>query len=136
MCFFVTKLLVFGTNFGENGNKKRKSFRLPSIVYFANSLLFPTCKQRVNVGDFRAVHVVQIFDADFVVFLGEGVRSIFGNNHVVAELVSVCAGVTYAHVSVKTCHDYGVNAEFSQQQVEIGVEKSAVTAFGYNVVDV
>lgn len=25
MCFFVTKLLVFGTSFGENGNKKKGS---------------------------------------------------------------------------------------------------------------
>ena len=85
----------------------------------------------VGVG---AVAGLEVSQSAFVVFLSESVGGFLCNNNVISQTVSVGRGVATAHVCVEAGDDNGLHTEFVQQNVEVGLEETAVTAFWYHIV--
>ena len=86
---------------------------------------------RVGVG---AVAGLQVGQTIQVVLLGEGVGRLLGHNDIIAEAEGVGRGVAHAHVGMQARHYDRLYAELAQQDVEVGLEESAVTALGHDIV--
>ena len=85
----------------------------------------------VGIGTVASFQIGQTID---VVLLGERVGGFLGDDHIVAQTESVGSGVAAAHVGMQTRHHNRFHAEFSKQNVEVGLEETAVAALGHYVV--